>query len=824
MGEMTTADERWEGSLSEDFLALSGLGPGSLVAGYRLEGRAGVGGMAVVFRARDQRLNRLVALKILAPVLAADEMFRRRFLAESRAAAAVDHPHIIPVYEAGEAGGALFIAMRFVAGGDLRGVLAREGPLPPGRAAGFISSVASALDEAHRAGLVHRDVKPANVLVDTYQDRPDHVYLSDFGVSKGARSSVSLTGTGQFLGTPEYSAPEQVQGRGVDGRADQYALACVAWELLTGSPPFEREQGLAVLLAHLSEPPPSLAQRRPDLAPAADQVLVRALAKVPEERYASCGQFADALRDALDLPPYISRETGVLGHPRTVLSARPEAPGRDSQSIPAEHRREPGDAIEATERQPDRSTSDEVIAAAEAQVHASSAWLSATSPTADGSSPPDTAPPWEPRQPKSTTPVRPDTVDPGSARTSGDGQGTPVPRLTRRRALFALAGAGAAAGIAAGGWELAQRGSDQALAGGRSPGSAHTEGSQASSRATASSSSATSTAAALKPPGTKLWSFRAPGPVRSGPMALGNVVYAANNNSNGGSNSHNVYAFNAATGNVIWTAANYAEDYTRLTVGNNLVYFGSDFHTVTALHTKNGNMAWQYTTGDLVFSTPAVFGKALYVGSEDRHLYALNAITGNLIWRYKASAAIASGPAATDGAVYAGCDDQNIYAIAAATGALMWRYQTGTLAESQLAVTGGVVFAGSDSVYAINAQSGRLIWSFSPGDIFDAGITVANGVVYAGTGEDNNLYAINASTGKEIWSYAPGGNTNSGIAVAGGVVYFGSDDHKIYALDAATGREKWVYVTGGQIESGISVLGKRVFAGSDDGHLYALQA
>src|SRR5579864_6895087 len=223
MGEMTTADERWEGSLSEDFLALSGLGPGSLVAGYRLEGRAGVGGMAVVFRARDQRLNRLVALKILAPVLAADEMFRRRFLAESRAAAAVDHPHIIPVYEAGEAGGALFIAMRFVAGGDLRGVLAREGPLPPGRAAGFISSVASALDEAHRAGLVHRDVKPANVLVDTYQDRPDHVYLSDFGVSKGARSSVSLTGTGQFLGTPEYSAPEQVQGRGVDGRADQYA-------------------------------------------------------------------------------------------------------------------------------------------------------------------------------------------------------------------------------------------------------------------------------------------------------------------------------------------------------------------------------------------------------------------------------------------------------------------------------------------------------------------------------------------------------------------------------------------------------------------------
>ena len=293
--------------MGEDFPAqLAWLQAGSLVAGYRLEAQVGAGGMAVVFRARDERLGRLVALKILVPALASDPGFRRRFIAESRAAAAVDDPHIIPIYEAGEAAGALFIAMRFVGGGDLRHVLAREGPLTPGRAAWFISPVASALDAAHRAGLVHRDVKPANILVDAREDRPDHVYLSDFGVSKTATASVSLTGAGNFLGTPDYSAPEQIQGHVVDGRTDQYALACVAYQLLTGSAPFERDQGMAVLFAHLSEPPPSLVARRPDLPAATDLVLARGLAKVPEKRFASCADFAGALREALGLAPYTS--------------------------------------------------------------------------------------------------------------------------------------------------------------------------------------------------------------------------------------------------------------------------------------------------------------------------------------------------------------------------------------------------------------------------------------------------------------------------------------------------------------------------------------
>src|ERR1700683_4165070 len=202
--------------------------------------------MAVVFRARDERLGRPVALKVLAPALASDPGFRRRFIAESRAAAAVDDPHIIPIYEAGEADGALFIAMRFVAGGDLRGVLDREGALAPVRAAAFISPVASALDAAHAAGLVHRDVKPGNILVDARRGGPEHAYLTDFGIARAMLSAGTLTVAGQFLGTPDYAPPEQINGQPVDGRADQYALACVAYEVLSGTVPFRRDLPMAV--------------------------------------------------------------------------------------------------------------------------------------------------------------------------------------------------------------------------------------------------------------------------------------------------------------------------------------------------------------------------------------------------------------------------------------------------------------------------------------------------------------------------------------------------------------------------------------------------
>jgi serine/threonine-protein kinase len=296
---------------------LSGLAPGSRVAGYVLERLVGVGGMAAVYQARDERLGRVVALKLLA----GDEALRKRFVREARAVAAVDHPHIIPVYEAGESDGVQFIAMRFVAGGTLQGVIRDSGALAPRRAAAFISQVASALDAAHAAGLVHRDVKPGNILVDARRGGPEHTYLTDFGIARAMLSAGTLTNAGQFLGTPDYAAPEQINGQPVDGRADQYALGCVAYEVLSGTVPFLREMPLAVLYAHLSTPPSQVTLARPDLPFAVNEVVNTALAKVPGNRYPSCADFADALRDALGLDPY--DPSRAARPPTTAVPVRP---------------------------------------------------------------------------------------------------------------------------------------------------------------------------------------------------------------------------------------------------------------------------------------------------------------------------------------------------------------------------------------------------------------------------------------------------------------------------------------------------------------------
>lgn len=261
---------------------------GAQLGAYRIVSLIGRGGMGVVYLAEHSSLERQVALKVLAPELTSDNNFRARFELESRAAASLDHPNVVPIYEAGEIDGNLFIAMRYVAGPDLRTVIDREGPLEKGRALAVIAQVGSALDAAHARGLIHRDVKPGNILLAAGlgTDGGEHVYLTDFGLTKRSSSVSGLTQLGQMVGTIDYMAPEQLSGKAVDSRADIYALGCVFFELLTGRAPYARDSDMATLAAHIYDPPPKLSDVRPELGPALDGVIGRAMAKQPENRYA----------------------------------------------------------------------------------------------------------------------------------------------------------------------------------------------------------------------------------------------------------------------------------------------------------------------------------------------------------------------------------------------------------------------------------------------------------------------------------------------------------------------------------------------------------
>ena len=276
-------------------------GQSDVIAGYRLDRYVGQGSKAVVYIAQDERLRRRVALKVLAPELALDTDFRARMIRESRAAAALDHPHIIPVFEADEAGGTLYVAMHYARGGDARSLLGQLGPLTLGYAGQVIAQIASALDAVHAHGLIHCDVRPANILLDG-DDAGDHAYLSDFGMSK-VFAPGQVIAPDQAAGSLDYLAPEQIEGRALDGRADLYSLACTGFELLCGTPPFGPDQGPTLMYAQIYADPPAVSARRAGIPAAVDSVLATALAKDPADRYTSCGRFAEELRKALGVRP-----------------------------------------------------------------------------------------------------------------------------------------------------------------------------------------------------------------------------------------------------------------------------------------------------------------------------------------------------------------------------------------------------------------------------------------------------------------------------------------------------------------------------------------
>jgi serine/threonine protein kinase/outer membrane protein assembly factor BamB len=774
---------------------LAALAAGVRVGGYLLEEQVGAGGMAVVFRARDERLRRLVALKVLGPGLAADEDFRQRFIRESRAAAAVEDPHIIPVHEAGQADGVLFIAMRYVSGGDVRTLLRRAGPLSPDRAAAIISPVAAALDSAHAAGLVHRDVKPANMLLDARPGRPEHVYLSDFGLSKGTLS-VGLTGTGHFLGTPGYSAPEQIQGRPVDGRADQYALACTAFELLCGTAVFQRDEVLAMMYAHLSEPPPPLASRRPGTPAAADAVLARALAKDPAGRYASCQEFADALRGAFRLAAYHAayepspppdHRLPAITHGNGLAATRnglPADPMTQSAGLrDPRHPATPGHPEEVTGSWPETQHRARHARAQNDQAH-----------------------PVPPSQNQGR--------EPEAARGTEGPQGAARKPAVTRRTILGLTAAAATAGLAAAAWDL--------------------------TRHTTPPRHTPTRPAGTQPGGTPIWTTlltnSAPPVVQA---VVDGIVYVANGDkqfalrvSDGAKLSilgslaflnslgkgivcaegdDGLYAVRAADGHKLWYCE--IQDLNATTVDGSIIYAATEHGEVYAVSARTGHKIWSFPTnqgqpsglaaasgvayiggtnpGSSIYAIraglevwrvplasyldePVIVGDHLYVSSGK--LRALDTSNGAEVWSFPSDSVIFE---AYSDVVYVTDGNWTVYALSADDGRKLWQFHGGPTTVQVPSVTryGDTVYIESDvAVFALRAKDGTLLWRFDTTEGSIPGVASGNGTVYVA---DNDLYALRAADGKELWRFPV---EVSAVTIANGAAYFGSTNWRVYAV------------------------------------------
>lgn len=700
------------------------------IAGYQLEKRIGAGGMAVVYRAYDERLQRRVALKLMSAEAAVSDEFRVRFLRESRAAAAVDDPHIIPVYEAGEEAGVLFIAMRYVAGGDVHALVRETGPLSARRAMAIISPVALALDSAHAAGLVHRDVKPANILIDRRPGRPDHVYLSDFGLSKRSLAAHGLTASGQFLGTVDYCAPEQMRDNPTDGRADQYSLACTAFELLTGSPPFPRELATAIILAHVSEPPPSLRQHNPGFAPAADAVLARALAKEPSDRYASCAEFADALRRALGLKPYDS------GPGESPLLAASPPPAEVAGHRTARHAR-----------------------------------------IAQSAKPPTRPPAGAPRRDSTAAPV------PRLPTAKTDHGAAPAPRpetgrapLSRRKLLIGGAAGAALIGAGATYWAVEHHAATIRWQSPIPPRLGDIGPAIVAAGQVVCVQGGDRVAALRATDGTHLWTYPKLPP---DPAAQLGLVASATPEAVfvlwGG-----VVSLDPRTGRENWAAADYNGYALRTGAGN--VYVSSA-DSVIALEGSRGGRLWMHQPA--LQLPPAVYGNSVYIVSDDPKLGTFGVVSalsrsGEARWTMQvrepdrvaalaANAVIVTAAIGDELQVWRGSDGTQLLAITA--GAQV----TG------IAQHGSVIYATTvnNQLVALNLSSGKTIWQ-QPAS---SGLapTVANGMVYAGT-PDQGIVARKLSDGGAVWQ-------TSGISfatpplVVGRTVY-AADSTTVYALQA----------------------------------------
>jgi outer membrane protein assembly factor BamB len=702
---------------------------------YRLLGRLGEGGMGRVFLGLSAG-GRRVAVKVIHDRLAAEPEFRVRFRREIAAARKVNGLFTAMVVDADVDGPTPWLATAYVDGPSLADAVHEHGPLPAASVRTLAAGLAESLAAIHAAGVIHRDLKPRNVLL-----AGDGPRVIDFGISLAA-GTTSLTEAGFVIGSPGFMSPEQAEGRDVGPASDIFSLGAVLAFAATGEGPFGNGSS-NVMLYRVVHTPPNLGQVPGELRP----LVQHCLEKDPGSRPTP----AEILIDVGPVQP----EAGWL----------PESVTRVHSSDPV-----------LAEAPQDGGTHG--IPGAGGRTHAGGGQVETTG-----------TPPL-PEGPAAAGPVRPGEDRPTRRR-------GPRRRLALAGLTVALLAAAAAAGVALAGTgsrthtpgpassgRASRRASGRVRRGWTYPTVTSVDGSPAVAGGVVYVGDDNGIMYAIDAAtGTLRWKISTPGPgtsIVARPTVTGGTVYI-------GSENNDVYALDAATGAVRWKANTTGSVDSSAAVVAGVVYVGNDNNELFALDAVTGHVRWTLQTGDNVTSSPAVSAGTVYVGCEDDFVYAVNAATGHVRWQRQTGGQVNSSPAVSGGTVYVGSDDRKVYALDAATGAIEWTRPTAGKVDSSPAISDGTLYiGGGDTVYALDAATGAVEWTRPTGGAVVSSPAVSGGMVYVGS-DDGQVYALDAATGHVRWHVQTGGQVNSSPAVSGGMVYVGTDNDAVYALNAATG-------------------------------------
>ncbi len=738
---------------------------GQQVGEYRLLRWLGGGNFGDVYLGEHMRTQSQAAVKILQTRLTHGEELKQ-FINEARTFR-LRHPHIVQLLDFGIGNDDVpFLVMEYAPHGTLREKHPKGSQLSLSTITSYVTPLASALQYAHDLQLIHRDVKPENILLGSR----DEVLLSDFGITAIAHSSRTMATQEGVGGTLPYMAPEQTQGKPRPA-SDQYALGIVVYEWITGTRPFTGT-AMEIAMQHSLAPIPPLRGYVSALSPDVEHVVLTALAKDPRQRFPHIQVFAVALEAAC------LHAHNASSSPTFIMPALPPRPLENS--FPT---------FIVPPRPPE-----------------------VPYPQADSFAKPASSPSPPVLMPRS--PVTP----PGAEAFKHIAQGVASPavpvskstslslqRQTMPRSNY---------------WNKFFRGKTAVLIGlvlliiAGSAGIAftlisHPPLTAAQATATAHTQITATVTAAANAYATYVLTH--------------GIMFGFDAQHTHGNPYEQILNAKTVSGLTKQWAINPGSTlYSSPAVVNGVVYVGSENGNLYAIDAASGGKKWAYHTGNRIESSPAVVNGVVYVGSYDGNLYAINAISGSKKWAYTTGSSIFSSPAIVNGVAYVGSADGNLYAIDAASGSKKWAYTTRGPIVSSPAIVNGVVYVGSDdgNLHAIDAASGSKKWAFPTGDIISSSPAVVNGVVYASS-LDSKLYAIDATSGSKKWAYTTGSSIESSPAVVNGVVYVGSRDRNLYAFDATSGSKKWAYTTGSSIYSSPTIANGVVYVGSRDGNLYA---